>query len=254
MGEKTGINYVHHTWNSWQGCNKISPGCAHCYMFTAQYRMGMDPETVVRCKTWGDPLRWQKRAAAAGITERVLTCSWSDFFHPAADEWRPDAWKVIRDCPNLTFLILTKRPEFISPLSHGRYPVMGMEDLPPDWGRGYPNVWLGVSVETPRFLFRMDILRTIPARVRFISAEPLLAPLSKVNLDRFDWVIVGGESGRGFRPMDHAWAREIREQCHAAGKAFFFKQSAALRPGMGTLLDGKEYKEYPTQAGQEAIR
>ena len=113
-----------------------------------------------------------------------------------------------------------------------------MARLPTDWGQGYPNVWLGVSVENPKFTWRIDILRDIPAPVRFLSVEPLLAPLPALNLRGIDWVIVGGESGPGYRPMPHEWVRPIYEQCQREQVAFFFKQSAAPRQEMGIALDG----------------
>jgi protein gp37 len=235
MAEKTIIAWTGQTWNPWRGCTKVSPGCKNCYMFTAQERYGKDPSQVVRTKTWGDPLRWQKAAAAAGRSELVFTCSWSDWFHVDADPWRGEAWSIVRRCPNLTFQILTKRADRIA------------ANLPPDWGQGYPNVWLGVSVENRKHgLPRIDHLRPIPAAVRFLSVEPLLEDLGAVNLDRVDWVIVGGESGPGFRPMEHDWARSLRGQCQAAGVAYFFKQSSAPRTETGIELDGKIVREYPT--------
>jgi len=270
MGEKTAISWTSKTWNPWRGCTPVSPGCAHCYALKRMKEVGFDPATVTRTKTWADPLRWESEAGMiderAPISpaiqnlkskiqnsQRVFTCSWSDWFHPAADPWRAEAWEVVRRCPNLIFQILTKRPEMIS------------DRLPPDWdagppepeGRrraGYPNVWLGVSVENPQFLWRMDVLRQIPAAVRFVSAEPLLAPLGTLNLEGFQWVIIGGESGPGFRPMDHAWAREIRDQCQREEIAYFFKQSAAIRTEMGILLDGREWKEYPGNIGPSGDR
>lgn len=233
MGENTLIAWTEHTLNFWMGCTRVGPGCAHCYAETAMTRYGRDFSTVTRTKTWGDAFKWQRAAAAAGRTERVFTCSWSDFFHEKADPWREEAWAVIKSCPNLQFQILTKRADRIASC------------LPKDWGEGYPNAWLGVSVENPSFLSRVDILRKIPARVRFISAEPLLAPLPTLNLNGIHWLIVGGESGPGFRPMPHEWARELRDKAKASGTAFFFKQSAAPRTEMGTKLDGVEWKEYP---------
>jgi protein gp37 len=205
-------------------------------MFTAQERYGRDPKQVVRTQTWGDPVRWQKAAAVAGRTELVFTCSWSDWFHADADEWRAEAWALVKACPNLTFQILTKRSERIA------------DHLPADWGpHGYPNVWLGVSVENKRHgLPRIDHLRPVPAVVRFLSVEPLLEDLGTVNLTGIDWVIVGGESGPNYREMDHAWARSLRDQCKAAGVSYFFKQSSAARTEMGTELDGKVVREYPT--------
>ena len=118
--------------------------------------------------------------------------------------------------------------------------------LPADWGAGYPNVWLGVSIENDRHTYRADHLRDIPAAVRFISAEPVLGPMPSLDLRGIDWLIVGGESGPDFRPMDHAWVRQLRARATAAGTAFFFKQSAAPRTEMGIELDGAIVREYPT--------
>lgn len=233
MSERTIIAWTERSWNPWRGCTKVSPGCKNCYMFTAQLRYGRNPAEVVRTGTWGDPLRWQRRAAARGTTERVFTCSWSDWFHDDADAWRDEAWDIIRRCPNLTFQILTKRPERI------------VDHLPADWGQGWPNVWLGVSIERDDYCGRADILRQIQAAVRFISAEPLLGPLPSLNLTGIDWLIVGGESGPGYRPMEHAWARDLRDRAHAAGVAYFFKQSAAPRTETGIELDGQVVREYP---------
>lgn len=233
MGEKTSIAWTEKTWNPWRGCSKVSPGCKNCYMFTAQRRYGRDPTKVVRTKTWKDPIRWQREANRKGQVFLVFTCSWSDWFHEAADPWRDEAWQVVRCCPNLIFQILTKRPERIT--GH----------LPADWGNGYPNVWLGVSIENNDYVWRADVLRRVPAGLRFISAEPLLGPLPDLDLTGFDWVIVGGESGPKFRPMDHDWARQLRDLCLSEGIAFFFKQSAARLPETGDELDGVKWKEMP---------
>src|SRR5437868_587512 len=111
MGTETGISWTEHTWNPWRGCTKVSPGCANCYMFREQRRYGRDPTQVVRTKTWNDPIKWNRQAAEAGRKDLVFTCSWSDFFHEGADEWRDEAWAVIRSCPNLIFQILTKRAD-----------------------------------------------------------------------------------------------------------------------------------------------
>lgn len=233
MAEATIIAWTERTWNPWRGCTKISPGCAHCYMFTAQERYGRDPSVVVRTKTWGDPLRWERDAAAAGRIERVFTCSWSDWFHEDADAWRDDAWALVKRCPHLHFQILTKRSERIA--AH----------LPADWGTGYDNVWLGVSIENDRHTFRADHLRQVPAIVRFISAEPLLGPLPSLDLTGIHWLIVGGESGADYRPMQTDWARDLRARAKANGTAYFFKQSAAPRTEMGIQLDGQIVREYP---------
>jgi protein gp37 len=256
MSDTTKISWTDHTWNPWHGCTKISPGCAHCYMYTAKERYGQDPSIVRRSKsTFRDPLRWEEEAEAKGVKQRVFTCSWSDFFHETADPWRAEAWEIIRRCPNLHFQILTKRPERIANQLPGKTPrnldAIDMAAAVTDLTftrRTWPwdNVWLGTSVENPKYLWRIEELLKIPARVHYISAEPLLAPLDlSPYIKGLDWVIVGGESGPGFRPMDHAWARDIRDQCLAAGVAFFFKQSSAPRTEMGTTLDGREWKEYP---------
>ncbi|MCI0722110.1 MAG: phage Gp37/Gp68 family protein [Acidobacteria bacterium] len=252
MADTTAISWTTRTFNPWRGCTKVSPGCDHCYMFTAQRKRQeqtgnfelWNPEIVQRTKTWGDPLRWQRAAEKAGVIETVFTCSWSDWFHNKADAWRPEAWDIIRRCPNLHFQILTKRAERMT------------RHLPPDWGEGYPNVWLGVSVESKKYLWRMDYLRRCPARVRFISAEPLLEDLELTpdQVVGIHQVIVGGESGPGYRPMDHEWARRILALCRQQRIAYFFKQSAAPRTEMGTKLDGRTYQEYPLDLVAEAKR
>ena len=221
------------TWNPWVGCTMVSAGCANCYMFRQQREYGRDPTVVRRTKTWGDPPRWQRAAAKAGRTEFVFTASWSDWFHEAADGWRDEAWAVVRRCPNLTFQVLTKRAERIA--GH----------LPADWGGGYPNVWLGVSVERDDYCFRADLLRAVPAVVRWVCAEPLLGPLPSLGLGGIHWVVCGGESGPGWRPMDLAWARGLRDKCRTAGVPFYFKQGNGRRPGTAPHLDGERVHEMP---------
>jgi protein gp37 len=231
--EREEVEITHHTWNPWRGCTKISPGCKNCYMFRDQARYGRDPAEVVRTKTWGEPLRWQRKAEAAGRTELVFTCSWSDWFHEDADAWREEAWAVVRRCPNLVFQVLTKRPERIT------------EHLPADWGDGYSNVWLGVSVERNDYCWRADVLRAVPARTRWVCAEPLLGPVPDLDLDGIHWLVVGGESGPDRRPMDLAWVRELRDKCGAARVPFYFKQANGLYPGRDAVLDGRRHAEMP---------
>jgi protein gp37 len=285
VGERTSIEWTDATANFWRGCDKVSPGCAECYMFRDQRRYGRDPSVVVRCSpvTFNAPLSLRWRAQAAELLERerrrlrVFTCSWSDFFHEDADPWRADAWDVIRACPEYDWQILTKRPELV------------LERLPPDWGDGWPHVWLGVSIENRRFVHRADQLRALPAAVRFISAEPLLGPLlapwhhfvdagracavrewpdgfdgPSLNLDEIDWLIVGGESGGPLRrrlieelgaPRSDRvqWVRELRDECRTLGAggmrphpAFLFKQWGGARPESGgRLLDGRTWDEFP---------
>jgi protein gp37 len=202
-------------------------------MFTQQRNYGNDPSIVVRTKTWGAPFKWQREAEDNNRFDYVFTCSWSDFFHKDADEWRDEAWDVIRHTPNLIYQILTKRPERMR------------ENLPTGWRNGWRNVWLGVSVETNRYVARADYLRAIPARVRFISYEPALGPLDELNLRGIHWVIYGGESGPNYREHDVQWARDMRERCEARGVAFFYKQSAAPRTETGIELDGRIVRQYP---------
>ena len=160
-----------------------------------------------------------------GIT--VFTCSLSDFFIADADPWRDEAWDIIRTTPTLTYQILTKRPVLIP------------RRLPPDWGDGWPNCWLGVTVESRAYLGRLDMLRRIPAAVRFVSLEPLLEDLGELDLRGFHWAIIGGESGpKRRRTCEVEWIRNAVRQCEAQGVAIFVKQdSASLRGRQGRLPD-----------------
>lgn len=249
MGETTGIAWTDSTWNPWYGCQKVTAGCDHCYMFREMERYGRDPETVQRSKTkFAEPLQWEKRlvaqAAGAQITpQRVFTCSWSDWFHPAADAWRDEAWAIIRRTPHLTYQILTKRPNRIA------------RSLPADWGeRGYPNVWLGVTVEANGTLWRTDFLRAVPAAIRFISYEPGIAPLVTGNgdalrlLTEVDWLIIGGESGgREARLFDLRWARDAIAAARSAGAAPFVKQLGSVwaREHKARDWHGGDWSEWP---------
>ena len=140
MAENTNISWADDTRNPWASCTQVSPGCAHCYMFVRLRQLKQEPGRIRRTQTWDAPLRFERKAALTQRRRRVFTCSWSDWFHAEADGWRDEAWATVRRCPRLDFLILTKRPERIA--AH----------LPSDWGRGYPNVWLGVSIENNRFV------------------------------------------------------------------------------------------------------
>lgn len=188
MGELSIIEWTHSTLNFWRGCDKVDPTCAACYMFRDQRRYGRDPSVVVRCSpsTFDAPLRSRKWAATRDrfLAELgyhlVFVCSWSDFFHEKADPWRADAWDVIRRTPESTYQILTSRPELI------------LEQLPADWGDGWPHVWMGATIGNRKFVHRADLLRQVPAAVRFISAEPLLGPLvydSDVGMARDGWPV-----------------------------------------------------------------
>ncbi len=259
MGTNSNIEWTDHTWNPWIGCQKVSPGCDNCYMMRDVRRFGMDGTAVyASVKTFNAPLaknrakgwKWQDGS-------KIFVCSWSDFFHSAADSWRGEAWDTIRRRPGLIFQILTKRPENI------------FTRLPDDWGGGWPNVWLGVTAENQEMAdTRVTWLLSIPAARRFVSIEPMLGAVDLTRLDTIkafdpsaiqrygdaaprlkwnalsnndgyngdftmqtgeemallDWVIVGGESGPNARPMHPDWVRSLRDQCRKANVAFFFKQ------------------------------
>lgn len=244
MAKSTGIGWTSATWNPWTGCSKVSPGCARCYMYREKKRYGQDPDVVTRSKTtFRDPLKWKEPSL-------VFTCSWSDFFHEAADEWRDEAWAIIKATPHLTYQVLTKRPERIA------------QHLPADWGpRGYSNVWLGVSVENQRWTSRISELALVVASRKFLSCEPLLGPLDLSAplddggfgfgipmIEAVDWVIVGGESGADARPMELEWARTIRDQCGKSGVAFFLKQLGGhpdARAHEKAVLDGQTHTDMP---------
>ena len=239
MGEHTASKIDNHTMNFWIGCQPVSEGCLHCYARAGMRKHGRNFDQVARTKTWNDPLNWQKKAAKAGEVRLVFTCSWSDFFHPEADQWRPEAWAIMKNTPNLIWHPLTKRPELIE------------KRLPSDWGNGYPNVWLGVTVELRKFLWRMDTLRKIPAVVRYVCAEPLLEDLTpdiEQHIEGFHWILTGGESGSGtnnYRPMDMQWARNLRDLCKKHSIPFYFKQISAPWTQKGARLDGIEHYELP---------
>ncbi len=234
MSATSPIEWTDATWNPWHGCHKITPGCKNCYMFREKKQYGQNPNLVVRSKTlFGAPLKWKE-------PKLVFTCSWSDWFIEEADAWRDEAWDIIRRTPQHTYQILTKRPDRME----GRVPD------PP-----LPNVWLGVSVENQQYADeRIPPLLKTPAAIRFLSVEPLLGPVtfrwapwadytrvpgrSIGHLDGLrgiDWVIVGGESGPGARPLDMQWVRSIVEQCRAARVPCFVKQMGAYpcQSGMG---------------------
>lgn len=207
-------------------------------MYREQTRYGNDPKVVRRSKTtFAAPLKWADPA-------KVFTCSWSDFFIEQADPWRPEAWAIIRQTPHLTYQILTKRPYNI------------LERLPSDWGEGYPNVWLGVSVENEEYTHRITELAAVPAALRFVSYEPALGGVNFIpwlKKGAIDWLISGGESGADPRPARLDWFRFVREQCVLFGVPYFHKQhggSAKVEGSYGGhMLDGAEWRQFPTKKG-----
>ena len=227
MGEKTSISWTEATHNFWWGCEAVSPGCDNCYAQHISETLWKQPFNILRRndKNFDAPLKWLQ-------PRRIFTCSMSDFFHADADKWRQAAWEVIRATGH-TWQILTKRSSRIK------------RCLPPDWGEGYSNVWLGVSVENPDYYFRIKDLQAIPAAVRFLSLEPLLAPLPELPLEGIHWAIVGGESGAKYRPMFNEWAADILAQCRSNGVAFFGKQRAHRQNEMPLQIGGALIKEFP---------
>ena len=244
----TSIAWTDEPFNPWMGCQHVSPGCDHCYAehdFDQRYHLVQWGPHGERRRTtpayWRKPHTWQRRASefehVHGRRRRVFCASIADVFdNQAPEEWRADLFRLIRETPALDWQLLTKRPQNIAKM------------LPADWGRGYPNVWLGTSTEDDlHYRMRWPILARIPAVIHFISYEPALGPLGPIDIGEPlpDWVICGGESGPSARPMDCAWARDVRDQCTAAGVVFFFKQMGA-RVGKGsTSLDGRMHQDFP---------
>lgn len=235
MGD-TAIAWTDKTYNPVTGCSKVSAGCASCYAERLSLKYGWSKKpwsnqnakenVILHPDRLWEPYSWKKPAM-------VFTCSMSDLFHEQIlDGFIQAVFDVMAACHWHTFQILTKRPERAA-------------------GWIYPrNVWIGTSVEDSRAAHRIDTLRPLGANIKFISFEPLIGSVGEVDLSGYQWVIVGGESGGGFRPMDMEWARSIRDQCADQHVALFFKQDASLTPGTRPYLveaDGTrvEYQQYP---------
>lgn len=168
----------------------------------------------------------------------MFTCSWSDFFIEEADNWIDEAWEIIKRTPHLTYQILTKRPQNIK------------DRLPDDWGDGWPNVWLGVSIESKKYLWRIEALDQIPAAIKFISYEPALEYVDFTAYSSvIDWIISGGESGPDPRPADIKWFEQVRDDCQRNGIAYFHKQHGGPKRTRGVWggreLDGRIWGEMP---------
>ena len=242
MGDVTAIAWTDHTFNIAWGCVKISPGCTNCYADTLSHRYNCDvwgpqkPRRIFAEKYWQQPVTWNREAKEAGRRARVFSSSMCDIFedHPTIDVERAKLWKTIKATPFLDWQLLTKRADRMASL------------LPPDWGNGYPNVWLGVSIESNEYSWRMKELAQVPAVIRFVSYEPALGPLDQLELASLDWLIYGGESGPTYRNHDLQWARDIRARCDAAGVTFYYKQSPGRYTEMGIELDGVIVRNYPT--------
>lgn len=233
---ETKIEWTQVTWNPVTGCSKISAGCLHCYaermalrlqaMGAENYRDGF----AVRChdRSLGLPYSWKK-------PRLVFVNSMSDLFHEEVPlDFLRKVFGVMNDTPQHTYQILTKRAERLQELA----PLL-------DWS---DNIWMGVTVESQENVRRIDSLRSVPAALRFLSIEPLLGPIRSLDLTGIDWVIVGGESGPNARPMKEEWVLPIRDLAVDSGIPFFFKQwGGVIKKRNGSLLQGRYWKQYPTQ-------
>jgi protein gp37 len=237
MASNSQIEWTDATWNPVTGCTKISPGCKHCYaerlaerlkaMGQANYRNGF--ELTLQPQMLELPLRWK-------TPKRIFVNSMSDLFHKdVPTDYIKRVFDAMNRAPWHQYQVLTKRSERIVELS---------KEL--EWA---PQIWIGVSVEAEKYKYRIDDLRKTDAKVKFLSLEPLLGPLGKLNLRGIDWAIVGGESGPGARTMDSDWATEIRDQCVKASVAFFFKQWGGVQKNKtGRTLEGRTWDEMPADA------
>lgn len=234
MPKKSSIEWTEMTWNPVTGCTKISPGCKHCYaetmakrlhaMGSPRYQNGFN--VTIQDDLVDLPRRWR-------TPRKVFVNSMSDLFHPSI----PSAFirrifETMNKCPQHQFQVLTKRPERLLALSR---------ELA--WTQ---NIWMGVSVESQKYVSRIETLTKVPAHVRFLSVEPLLGPIPNLPLTGVHWVIVGGESGAGARPMNTDWVKDIFRQCRKNKVAFFFKQWGGVRKHVtGRSLFGRTYNEMP---------
>ena len=234
MAQKSSIEWTQTTWNPVTGCDKISAGCKNCYaermagrlqlMGQANYRRGfqltLQPHMLERPLSWKTP-------------QTIFVNSMSDLFHKdIPDSYIQSVFDVMREASWHRFQVLTKRSDRLRQISRSI-----------DWP---DNVWMGVSVESGRYVERIDDLRQTGAAVKFLSLEPLLGPLHKLNLSNIDWVIVGGESGPGARSIDPDWVLDLRNQCQQADVPFFFKQWGGVnKKRTGRLLDGRTWDELP---------
>ncbi|HKP89798.1 MAG TPA: phage Gp37/Gp68 family protein [Thermoleophilaceae bacterium] len=242
MADRSTIEWTEATWNPATGCDKVSPGCAHCYAETFAERWrgvpGHPYEQGFDLRLWPgrleQPLRWRR-------PRLVFVNSMSDLFHEdIPTDFIAAVFDVVVRADWHTFQVLTKRPERVAELA---------PELP--WPR---NLWMGVSIENRRFVHRADYLRDVPAAVRFISAEPLLGSLEGLDLTGIDWLIAGGESGPRHRPVRVEWLRELRDRCHAEGVAYFFKQWGGYRPKSGgRSLDGREWSQLPSPRSAQPL-
>lgn len=237
MGDHSAIEWTEATWNPVTGCDKISPGCKHCYAermakrlqlmgqpnYAGGFKVTLQPHALAIPRGWRRP-------------RTIFVNSMSDLYHKAVPaEFIRRVFDAMNDAPWHQYQVLTKRADRLAELSAG---------LP--WAL---HIWQGVSVENADYTWRIDRLRETGAHIKFLSIEPLLGPIPNLDLSGIDWVIVGGESGPGARPMDPAWVRDIRDQCIEAHVAFFFKQWGGVnKKRTGRELDGRFWNQMPRHA------
>jgi protein gp37 len=248
MAENSGISWTDNTFNPWIGCTKVSPACDFCYAETWDNRFNGErwgpkaTRTRTKIRNWNKVRKWDRLASEHGAKTIVFTASLADIFdnHKSIlPEWRADFWSLVKETPNLAWMLLTKRPQNI------------MRYLPDDWGDGYSNVALGASAENQEEADRrIPVLMKVPAACRFLSMEPLLGPVNlpadALKKDGISYLIAGGESGSSARKTDPDWVRSVRDQASAAGIGFHFKQwgewsAEGVRVGVdaaGNMLDG----------------
>lgn len=274
MGDVTSIEWTDYTFSPWEGCEKVSEGCKHCYAEERNARFnprdgggashwGPGSARLLRSENyWKQPLRWDREAFQSKTRPRVFCSSVSDVFEDRRElvPLRARLFRLIDECDHLDWLLLTKRPENM------------MRLVPPHWAEQWPDhVWAGTTVENQRRANeRVPVLLKVPAAVRFLSCEPLLEQIDLSAADplwagvrladgdrwtgtggKIDWVICGGESGRGARPMREEWVRSLRDQCNAAGVAFLLKQKLDERGRKVSLpmLDGRRHAAFPNAGG-----
>lgn len=234
MAQQSSIEWTDATWNPVTGCTKVSPGCKHCYAqrFAERFRdvAGHPFEQGFDLQLWPQrlqlPLAWK-------APRRIFVNSMSDLFHEKVPvEFIQQVFLTMRACPRHQFQVLTKRVERLVNISTSL-----------SWPR---NVWMGVSVENQNYAYRAKLLRKVRAKVRFLSVEPLIGPIPELPLKGIHWVIVGGESGPGARPMEREWVTDIQDQCRRQDVPFFFKQWGGVRKHQtGRTLDGRTFDEMP---------
>ncbi|HIC8757221.1 TPA: DUF5131 family protein [Elizabethkingia anophelis] len=221
--KETHIQWTEATWNPWHGCKKVSDGCKFCYMYRNKDRFGQNPTTVLRSKTkFREPLGWKEPTT-------IFTCSWSDWFIEDADEWRNEAWDIIRRTPQHTYQILTKRPERI-------------KDHLPDYFNELHNVWIGVSVESQKHVNRINYLKDLHC-ITFVSFEPLIGEITwDKSMNNLDWCIIGGESGNDtgkyiYRPLELHWIEKLIDGAKSNNVKCFVKQFGTYQAKKLNLRD-----------------